>query len=126
MEAIKHILVVDDSVTNVFLIESVLAEYGYSVATALSADEADKKMAQRKPDLILLDLLMPQVSGYDFIKKIKAEPRYLEIPVIVVSAVTEYESIAEVMDLGAIEYVKKPVILVQLIEKIDSVLSIQE
>lgn len=118
----KVVLIIDDSVTNVFLIESVLIEYGYSVMTALSAAEAHVRLLKQKPDLILLDLLMPQVSGFDFIKQIKQSDRFADIPVIIVSAVTDGESIAEVLKLGAVEYIKKPVVLTMLIDKIESVL----
>jgi len=124
MVAMKNILIVDDSVTNVFLIESVLTEYGYGVMTSLNALEAEQKMQTVKPDLILLDLLMPQVSGFDFIKKIKKDPAFAEIPVVVVSAVTDEDSVDEILSLGAIEYIKKPVVLTTLIEKIESVLTL--
>lgn len=119
----KTVLIIDDSVTNVFLIESVLIEYGYSVMTALSAAEAQIRLNKQKPDLILLDLLMPQVSGFDFIKQIKQTDNLADIPVIIVSAVTDGESIDEVLKLGAIEYIKKPVVLTVLIDKIETVLS---
>jgi len=121
-KANKEILIIDDSVTNVFLIESVLNEYGYRAISALNAKEAFRKMEKRNPDLILLDLLMPQVSGFDFIKTIKADDKTRQIPVIVVSAVTDEDSINEIMSLGAIEFIKKPVVLSQLIEKIESIL----
>lgn len=121
----KNILIVDDSVTNVFLIESVLNEYGYGVMTALNAKEAQSKIEKSKPDLILLDLLMPQVSGFDFIKEIKQQEPYADIPVVVVSAVTDDDSITEILELGAVEYIKKPVVLTNLIEKIESILGVK-
>ncbi len=120
----KKVLIIDDSVTNVFLIESVLIEYGYTVMTALSATEALVRLNKQKPDLILLDLLMPQVSGFDFIKQIKQSSEFADIPVIIVSAVTDGDSITEVLKLGAVEYIKKPVVLTVLIDKIESVLSV--
>jgi len=119
----KEILVIDDSVTNVFLIESVLNEYGYKVSSALNAKEAYKKIEKNIPSLILLDLLMPQISGFDFIKEIKSQEDTKEIPVIVVSAVTDEENIKEIMELGAVEFIKKPIVLTTLIEKIEQVLN---
>ncbi len=118
----KKVLIIDDSVTNIFLIESVLIEYGYTVMTALSAAEAQLRLQKQKPDLILLDLLMPQVSGYDFIKQIKQSEEFADIPVIIVTAVTDGDSIDEVLKLGAVEYIKKPVVLTVLIDKIETVL----
>lgn len=90
--------------------------------TALSAAEALVRLNKQKPDLILLDLLMPQISGFDFIKQIKQNDNFSEIPVIIVSAVTDEDSIDEIRKLGAIEYIKKPVVLTVLIDKIESVL----
>lgn len=121
MSTNKEILVVDDSVTNVFLLESVLKEYGYSVSTALNARDAQKKIGIKKPDLILLDLLMPQIDGFGFIKELKETPAHSDIPVIVVSAVTEQESIQKILSMGAVEYIRKPVVLTSLIEKIEKV-----
>lgn len=118
----KEILIIDDSVTNVFLIESVLNEYGYGVASALNAKEAMKKIEKKKPHLILLDLLMPHVSGFDFIVEIKENPELKDIPVVIVSAVTDEESIERIMKLGAVEFVRKPVVLTSLIEKIEETL----
>lgn len=119
----KEILIIDDSVTNVFLIESVLNEYGYGVSSALNAKEAMKKIEKKKPNLILLDLLMPQVSGFDFIVEIKENTELKNIPVVIVSAVTDEESIERIMKLGAVEFVRKPVVLTSLIEKIEETLA---
>lgn len=121
----KEILVIDDSTTNVFLIESVLSEYGYSVSSALSAADAFKVIEKKVPELILLDLLMPHVSGFDFIKQIKADEALKTIPVIVISAVTDDESIREIMELGAVEFINKPVVVSSLIEKIEEVLGVE-
>lgn len=123
MSTNKEILVVDDSVTNVFLLESVLKEYGYGVTTALNAKDAQKKIEDKLPDLILLDLLMPQVDGFGFIQDLKSVNEYKDIPVIIVSAVTDQESIQKIMNMGAVEYIRKPVVLTSLIEKIEEVLN---
>jgi len=116
----KEILIIDDSVTNVFLIESVLSEYGFKVISALGAKEGMKLIEKRIPDLILLDLLMPQISGFDFIKSIKNIPKYQNIPVIVVSALTDAADISEIMRLGASDFIEKPIVLTTLIEKIET------
>ncbi|MBK8807083.1 MAG: response regulator [Bacteroidales bacterium] len=118
----REILVVDDSVTNVFLLESVLKEYGYGVITALNATDALKKIKEKHPDLILLDLLMPHIDGFTFIKELKDSPEFKKIPVVIVSAVTDQDSIQRIMSMGAIEYIRKPVVLTSLIEKIEEIL----
>jgi CheY-like chemotaxis protein len=69
------ILVVDDSTTNVVLLEAILDEKGYRIETALNAKEAYAIIAQQIPDLILLDLLMPKISGFDFLAQIRSNEK---------------------------------------------------
>lgn len=88
----------------------------------LNAKEALKRIEKVVPDIILLDLLMPQISGFDFIKTIKQNPKFQSISVIIVSALTDDESVNEIMNLGATDFINKPIIIPQLIEKIESVL----
>jgi two-component system sensor histidine kinase/response regulator len=114
----KEILIVDDSATNVFLLESVLNEYGYKAITANSAKEAFKAIEKKHPDLILIDILMPQISGFEFIKTIKRNPLLGSIPIIAVSAITDEESIREVIKAGANLFVNKPIIISDLLDKI--------
>jgi DNA-binding response OmpR family regulator len=116
------ILVVDDSTTNVVLLEAILDEKGYRIETALNAKEAYSIIEQRPPDLILLDLLMPKISGFDFLMQIRSMETTRNTPVIVVSALTDEENIAKIMEMGAIDFVKKPIDLQYLVEKVESVL----
>ena len=120
----KEILIVDDSATNVFLIESVLTEYGFKTVSATNAKEAFKAIDKQKPDLILLDLLLPQISGFDFIKTIKQDPKNQTIPIIAVSAITDEDSITEILALGANSFINKPIIISNLIEIINKNLSV--
>jgi len=117
------ILVVDDSTTNVVLLEAILDEKGYIIETALNAKEAFAIMAQHRPDLILLDLLMPKISGFDFLAQIRSNVSTKDTPVIVVSALTDEENVTKIMEMGAIDFVKKPIDLQYLVEKVESVLS---
>ncbi len=117
-----EILVVDDSTTNVVLIEAVLGEMGYNITTTLNAKEAFKAIEKKIPDLILLDLLMPRISGYDFLKEIRGTDKTKEIPVIVISAVTDQLNIKKIMDLGADEFIKKPLDIEILIDKVEKFL----
>ncbi len=117
-----HILVVDDSTTNVVLLEAILDEKGYKIHTALNAKEAYVLIEKQIPDLILLDLLMPKISGFDFMSEIKKDERTKDTPVIIVSALTEEDNIEKIMRLGAVDFVKKPIDLQYLVEKVESVL----
>ena len=78
------ILIVDDSTTNLVLLEAILQEEGYQTNTAFSAKEAFSIIEMNKPDLILLDLLMTQVNGFNILEKLKADHSTAGIPVIVV------------------------------------------
>jgi len=116
------ILVVDDSTTNVVLLEAILDEKGYRIETALNAKEAYAIIAQQIPDLILLDLLMPKISGFDFFEQIRNNEKTRSTPVIVVSALTDEENVTKIMEMGAIDFIKKPIDLQYLVEKVESVL----
>ncbi len=116
------ILVVDDSTTNVVLLEAILDEKGYKIETALNAKEALSMIAKDSPDLILLDLLMPKISGFDFLEKIRSDEKTKSTPVIVVSALTDDENVEKIMKMGAIDFVKKPIDLQYLVQRVEDIL----
>ena len=116
------ILVVDDSTTNIVLLEAILDERGYKIETALNAKEAYSIIAKESPDLILLDLLMPKISGFDFLEKIRKDEKTKNTPVIVVSALTDEENINRIMNMGAIDFVKKPIDLQYLVDRVEGLL----
>jgi len=116
------ILVVDDSTTNVVLLEAILDEKGYKIETALNAKEAYTIIEKDTPDLILLDLLMPKISGFDFLEEIRKNKKTMNTPVIVVSALTDEENVEKIMKMGAIDFVKKPIDLQYLVERVENVL----
>lgn len=123
IEKTATILVIDDSTTNVVLLEAILNGKGYRIETALNATEAYQLIEKQKPDLILLDLLMPRINGYDFLENIKSRKETKEIPVIVVSAVTDSENIKRTLNMGATDFIKKPVDIQNLITKVNNVLN---
>jgi CheY-like chemotaxis protein len=124
MKQIKEseILVVDDSTTNVVLIDAVLSEMGFNITPTLNAKEAFKAINKKLPDLILLDLLMPRISGYDFLEELKSNEQTKEIPVIVISAVTDQVNIQRIMNMGADDFIKKPLDIENLIAKVQEFL----
>jgi len=105
----SSILIIDDSTTNQVLLEAILQEEGFSTETALNAKEAFAIIERKKPRLILLDLLMPQVNGFDILEKIKSNDITSSIPVIVVSAVGTKENIETCKNLGAVDFFSKPI-----------------
>jgi len=118
----KTILIIDDSTTNIVLLQAVLNNKGYLIETALNVKDALSIVSKKNPDLILLDLLMPRINGYDFLKEIKENDKTCNIPVIVVSALTDQENIQRSMELGANEFITKPVDIQKLLEMVASIL----
>jgi DNA-binding response OmpR family regulator len=122
MEKGKQILIIDDSNTALLLMEYALKEAGFGAIVASSVKEGMAEISRKKPDLILLDLSMPDMSGYDFLK-MKESLNIEDVPVIVVSAYDSAESIEMTRQLGAADFIAKPIRLDALMERIHAVLS---
>ncbi|MFC2113161.1 PleD family two-component system response regulator [Bacteroidota bacterium] len=119
----KKILIVDDSNTNVVLLEAILVSKGYQIQTAYNVDEAYNMLEKERPELILLDLLMPKISGYQFLDQLKNNNETRDIPVIIVSAVTDAPNIQKTLELGASDYIEKPVDIKTLLRKVEKTLN---
>lgn len=102
------ILAVDDITTNIMLLKAVLSRAKYKIVTAGGGIEALEKVKTEKPDLILLDIMMPDLDGYEVMKQLKANPEYQDIPVIFLTALHNPEDIVKGFKLGASDYVSKP------------------
>jgi adenylate cyclase len=102
------ILVVDDNASNRELLARRLARQGYEVAAAASGKEALDMLAARPFDLVLLDVLMPGLSGYEVLQRLKADENLRDIPVLMISALDELDSVVRCIDLGAEDYLGKP------------------
>jgi len=118
----SRILVIDDSTTNIVLLEAILTEKGYLIETALNAKEAFMRIEKQPPDLILLDLLMPKVSGFDFLEQLRQVEMTKKTPVILISALnTDDENLYKIKNLDAVDFLRKPIdiqYLVNLVEKV--------
>ena len=104
----KRILIVDDSNTNVVLLEAVLNNRGYDIRTSMSVKEAYGILADEPPELILLDLLMPQISGYQFLDQIKSDEKTKHIPVIAITGHASEEHLRRAAEAGADAVLTKP------------------
>jgi CheY-like chemotaxis protein len=102
------LLVVDDHAMNRDLLARQLARHGYSVATASSGAEALAKLGTHSFDLILLDVIMPELNGVEVLQRLKADPVWAEIPVLMISALDELDSVVRCIELGADDYLAKP------------------
>jgi two-component system, sensor histidine kinase and response regulator len=112
------ILIVDDEHANQFLLEGLLGANGYETITASDGDECLKILEKEKPDLILLDIMMPRMSGLEVLQKINHSEALRQIPVIMVSAKTGMSDIKKALEDGAIDYIRKPFDEVELLARV--------
>ncbi len=103
------VLVVDDIATNIKVIAGMLAEDGYGVKVAISGKKALEIIPLHRPDIILLDVMMPEMDGFEVCRRLKADPATADIPVIFLSAKDQADDIIVGLELGAVDYVTKPV-----------------
>ncbi len=107
-QTLGHILVVDDNKSNRKLLERYLSKLGHTVSTSRSAKKALKVIKEKKIELILLDVLMPEVNGFEMLKLLKENRQTSQIPVIMVSGVDDYGGIVKSIHFGADDYLTKP------------------
>lgn len=122
----QKILIVDDNPTNVDLLCAQLKGAGYFLKVAYDGDQALKSVEQDPPDLILLDLMMPKVSGYHVCEQIKKSQATRLIPVIVITALKEIPDKIRALELGADYYLMKPYNKLELIARIQALLSLKK
>lgn len=115
---VHKVLVVDDSKTELMALTSLLEENGMSVKTAENADEAMRRLAQDKPDLILMDVVMPGKNGFQATRTISRDPQYADVPIIMCTSKTQETDRVWGMRQGARDYITKPVNASELMAKI--------
>lgn len=103
-----QVLVVDDTPTNLEVVTEVLSTAGYDVAIAMSGERALKQLKYQSPSLILLDVQMPGIDGFETCRRLKEDSRTSQIPVIFLTAFSDTESIIKGFSLGAVDYISKP------------------
>ena len=118
----KKILVVDDEEDILHFLEMVLSEKGYEVVTAAGGHQALTRAQIEHPDLVLLDVMMPQMDGWEVLKLLRADEGTAHIPVAMLSARTEAKDRVHGLQEGAIDYICKPFSLQELLGKIDTAL----
>ena len=116
--SIQKILLVDDSKTELHYLSEMLTKRGYSVRTASNGEEALRRLAEEKPDLILMDVVMPGQNGFQLTRTITRDPRYADVPVIMCTSKNQETDRVWGMRQGAKDYVVKPVQADDLIAKI--------
>jgi two-component system cell cycle response regulator len=122
----KKILVVDDQPDNVFILEDRLKREGFDTITAYDGPSCIRIAKDEQPDLILLDVMMPGMSGFEACEILIADEMTKSIPVILVTALTDVEDIKKGLSAGAFDYIKKPYNRAELIARVNSALRFSE
>lgn len=126
MNHVKSILLAEDNVLIAQLYQTALTAYGFSVQMAFDGEEVMTHLNGNKqhPDLLLLDLLMPKLNGYDIIKRVKHDPALKNIPIVVLTNLSDKHDAEQVLELGAVLYmVKSDCTPIQMVMKIKEVLA---
>jgi len=126
MNTPAKILVVDDTPKNVKLLADLLTVKGYSVVTAESGRQALAQLEAERPDLVLLDVVMPEMSGYEVCRKIRENPVTQILPVVMVTALDPSEERVKGLDAGADDFLTKPINRAELLARVQSLLRIKE
>lgn len=119
-----RILVVDDSPDNVFLIQAILEEEGYKISTAADGRGALAQLEQELPDLVLLDVMMPGMDGYEVTQRIRAMTWLPFIPILLITAYDQ-PSVAQGLDTGADDFIRKPVEVDELLARVRALLRLK-
>lgn len=124
-DGVSTILVVDDEKQNLKLIESILVPLKYRVILAADGEEALVKVRSEKPDLVLLDIMMPKMDGFEVARRLKQDETTMIIPVVMVTSLGELEDKVKAIEAGADEFLVKPVESVELKARIKSLLKVK-
>lgn len=112
------VLIVDDIPINIILLKTMLARTNVKILTAVNGQQAMDTVRRLRPQVVLLDIQMPVMNGWEVLKEIKSDPELKDTAVIIVSAYTSSEDIEQSMNLGASGFIKKPVIMDLLLSSV--------
>ena len=126
MKTPAKILVVDDTPKNVKLLADILTARGYNVVTAASGAEALSQVEAERPDLVLLDVVMPEMSGYEVCRKLRSNPATELLPVVMVTALDPGEERVKGIEAGADDFLTKPINQAELLARVKSLIRIKE
>src|SRR5215204_599163 len=119
------ILIVDDNPQNVELLQAFLESLPVKLVSAVDGVDALRKVQEHNPDLILLDIMMPQMSGFQVCRRIKADPKTRDIQVLMVTALNELGDIEQANECGTDDFVSKPVNKIELLTRVKSLLRVR-
>jgi putative two-component system response regulator len=123
---VARILVVDDNHDNTMLMRELLSSRGYDVQIAGTAEEGEERIRALCPDLVLLDVIMPGKSGYEFCRELKDDPMTRLIPVVMITGLTDREDKVRGIESGADDFLNKPIFPEELFARVKSLLKLKE
>lgn len=109
------VLAVDDIPLNVLLVQKMLSRFNFRLKTASNGQQALDSVAAEKPDLILLDLMMPGIDGFEVIRRLRADPATADIQIVILSALNSNEDVVKGFNVGANDFIMKPIIMEKLL-----------
>ena len=119
-----NVLAVDDIPLNLLLIQKMLSRFNFKLRTAANGQQTLDMVAEQKPDLILLDLMMPGIDGFEVIRRLRANPDTQDIQIVILSALNSIEDIIRGFNEGANEFITKPIIMEKLLTCVVTQMSI--
>ena len=118
------ILIVDDTPANLTVLSAILTKQGYRVRPAINGDLALKAAQKAAPDLILLDVQMPGMDGYEVCRRLKAEPSLAHIPIVFISALDDAADKVAAFQAGGVDYVSKPFQIAEVLARVENHLTL--
>ncbi len=121
----SRVLIADDNQQNRELLEAYLDGEGYEIVMATDGEETVRLVAEQPPDIVLLDIMMPRLSGYEVCERLKQDPETRKIPVLMVTALDEMGDIEKAIEKGCDDFLKKPVNGLELQTRVRSLLRVR-
>lgn len=121
-----NVLAVDDIPLNLLLVQKMLSKFNFTLRTASNGQQALDAVAAQKPDLILLDLMMPGIDGFEVIRRLRANPETADIQIVILSALNSNEDVVKGFNIGANDFIMKPIIMEKLLSCVVTQLQLVE